>query len=316
MEQKLKSLLKSQHYELVGKHASLKVCEWTKKSLRNEDFCYKQKFYNIQSHRCVQMTPCTNFCTNLCVFCWRAIDFNQGILMKDFDEPKKIIEDCIKGHLKKITGFGGNKKADKKKLNEAKNPLHFAISLSGEPTIYPKLKELIKELHKQEKTAFLVTNGMFPERLKDLRPTQLYISLTAPNEETYKTIDRPIFRDAWQRLLKSLKLMKSLKEKTRTTIRITLIKGLNMLSAEQYAELIKIANPTFLEVKAYMWVGFSQKRLGIENMPSHEEVRNFAMKIGNFCNYKLIDEKKESRVVLLMKRDKKERFLKIKNPIQ
>jgi len=311
MNEKLKRLLTKHHYELIGKNAAIKVCEWTKKSLRDEDVCYKQKFYNIQSHRCVQMTPCTNFCTNSCVFCWRPLEFNQGIVSKDFDEPKEMIEECIKGHLRKLTGFGGNEKINRKKFNEAKNPIHFAISLSGEPTIYPKLKELIEELRKKEKTSFLVTNGMFPERLEKLRPTQLYISLTAPNEETYKLIDRPMFRNSWDRLLKSLKIMRKLRDKTRTTIRITLIKNLNMFSPEQYAELIKIANPTFLEVKAYMWVGFSQMRLGIENMPSHNEVKEFALKIGEHCDYKLIDEKVESRVVLLMKRDKKDRFLKI-----
>ena len=98
--------------------------------------------------------------------------------------------------------------------------------------------------------------------------------------------------------------------KTRKTLRITLIKNLNMIEPENYAKLIKIAAPDFVEVKSYMWVGASQKRLNIKNMPLHPEVKNFAKKIGKACGYKIVDEKKESRVVLLMKKDLKTRKIK------
>jgi len=37
-------------------------------------------------------------------------------------------------------------------------------------------------------TAFLVTNGTNPEAIGEVRPTQLYISLNAPNEETYRRV--------------------------------------------------------------------------------------------------------------------------------
>ncbi len=311
-----KKVLERQHYAIVGRHSAVKICEWTKRSLVDEDFCYKQKFYGIRAHLCCQMTPALGFCTNKCVFCWRAHEYNQGYKMDfEVDEPELIIEESIKAQRKLLSGFGGNPKTNKKKFKEAQEPMHFAISLTGEPTIYPKLPELIRKLHELGKTTFLVTNGMLPEALEELEkknalPTQLYVSVTAPDEETYLKIDKPVFKDAWQRLMKSLEFLSRVKEKTRTTIRVTAIKGLNMFKPEVYAEVLRKANPTFIEVKAYMYVGFSRQRLKMSNMPSHEEVKSFALEIAKYMNYKIIDEKENSRVVLLMKEDFPGRIMK------
>ena len=140
-------------------------------------------------------------------------------------------------------------------------------------------------------------------------PTQLYVSLDAPNEKLYKKIDRPV-TGSWKKLQETLELLQSLKKKTRTVIRITAIKGLNMKNEKEYARLIEKANPLFVEVKAYMAVGFSRKRLGLKFMPSHEEVKEFSKKISEHSSYKLVDEKENSRVVLLMEEDTKERKIK------
>ena len=45
-------------------------------------------------------------------------------------------------------------------------------------------------------------------------------------------------------------------------------------------------------------------------MPLHEEIRAFANQICKYCGYKIIDEQKESRVVLMMKKDRKDRIMK------
>jgi tRNA wybutosine-synthesizing protein 1 len=66
-----------------------------------------------------------------------------------------------------------------------------------------------------------------------------------------------------------------------------------------YAELIEKANPTYVEVKAYMHVGFSRLRLGFEHTPSHSEIRKFSAELAKETGYSLIDESAESRVVLL-----------------
>jgi len=302
--------LEKQGYRIAGNHSAIKVCSWTKKAIKKEDVCYKQTFYGINTHRCVQMTPSLEFCDQRCVWCWRDIDFTRPKWKGKADDPKKIIEECIKEHLGYIEGFRGNERSDKKNLKEAFKPLHFAISLSGEPTFYPKLPELINELKKRKITSFLVTNGTNPCMLNKLvknQPTQLYITLPAPDEETYLKCCSPLIKDGWKRILESLKLLKKFK---RSVIRLTLVKNENMVKPEKYAKLIMMAQPKFVEVKGYVWVGMSRKRLELGNMPRHNEIIEFARKICENSNYKIIDEKKESRVVLLMRKDLKARIMK------
>jgi len=311
LPKKLQALLKKQHYALVGNHSAIQICSWTKKSLRDEDYCYKQKFYGIQSHRCCQMSPSVAWCQHRCLFCWRAIEYTLGDKIEGkIDSPQEIIDKCIEAQKKQLIGFQGYKKVNWKKLQEAFEPRHFAISLAGEPTIYPKISELIKELKKRKITSFLVTNGMLPEVLAKIEPpTQLYVSLDAPNEEIYKKIDRPV-KGSWEKLMKTIRLLPKLGKKTRTVLRLTLVKSINMQDAEGYARLIKIAKPKFVEVKAYMAVGFSRKRLGPSFMPMHSEVKEFAKQISKYSGYKIVDEKENSRVVLLMKKDTKDRIMK------
>ena len=80
--------------------------------------------------------------------------------------------------------------------------------------------------------------------------------------------------------------------------------------AKKYAELIKKANPMFVEIKAFMCVGFANQRIAYNKMPYHEDIVEFSKKILEFLpEYKLLDEKKESRVVLL---GKDKRDMKIK----
>lgn len=299
--------LDKQGYRIVGSHSAIKVCLWTKKALRNEDVCYKSTFYGIKSWRCVQMTPSLPFCTLRCDWCWRDINFTKQEWKGEVDKPKDIVDGCIKEHVNYLLGFKGNEKADKKRLKEAMKPLHFAISLSGEPTLYPKLPELIEEVKKRKMTAFLVTNGTNPDMLKKLllnkkyHPTQTYITLSAPDKKTFEEACHPLIEDGWDKINQSLRLINKF---PRSTIRLTLAKGRNMVKAEKYAELIKKANPQFLEIKAYVWVGYSRYRLDINAMPVHDEIKKFASEIAKLAGYKIVDEKPESRVVLLAKEDK------------
>lgn len=305
-----KERVKKQQYRMVGKHSAVKVCYWTKKSLTNEGVCYKETFYGIPCHRCCQMTPCL-VCNNKCVFCWRNLDIFTGIKLTEADDPKEIVDKCIEMQRHLINGFPGNPRVNKQKLSEAQDPKSFAISLSGEPTIYPKLGELIAELKKRGICSFLVTNGQFPEALEKLDPlpTQLYVSLDAPNQETCRKVDNPSFPDFWERLNRTLELVSRMD--TRTVLRITAVKGLNMLDPEGYASLIRKAGPTFVEVKGYSWVGESRKRLEESNVPSHQEIREFGQKLADLASLKIIDEKKESSVVLLAREDFPERRLKL-----
>ncbi|MBW3015433.1 4-demethylwyosine synthase TYW1 [Candidatus Woesearchaeota archaeon] len=303
--------LEKQGYRVVGNHSAIKVCEWTKKSIRGTDVCYKCKFYGINTWQCVQMTPALPVCNQRCLWCWRDINFTKKDWQGPIDSPKDIVDGCIREHVKYLQGFGGNQEKDEERFVKSLKPLHFAISLSGEPTFYPKLPELIDEINSRGMTTFLVTNGTNPEMLKRIinhQPTQLYLTLPAPDEETYKKACNPLDIENWKNIHKSLMLLKNFK---RSVIRLTLVKGINMIKPEKYAELFKQHDADYIECKAYVWVGYSRERLAIENMPRHNEIIEFAKEIiKHYPELKIIDEKKESRVVLLSKADKEDRVMK------
>ncbi len=312
-----KKLLEKQGYAFSGEHSAVKICHYTKKALRGEGTCYKNKFYGILSHRCLQMSPAVNLCQNQCIFCWREMELFTPAMITKPDDPDELVKRSIEMQRKLLSGFGGNPKVEKKLFEEALNPKHFAISLTGEPTTYPKLKEFIRALHNGGISTFLVSNGMLPDNLREIleyeAPTQLYLSVDAPNEKLFKAIDRPMFSDGWERLMRSLDLEKEFGEKTRTTLRMTLIKEMNMVEPENWAKAISRSKAMFVEVKGYMWVGASRKRMEMENMPSHDEVRDFSLKIAEHAGYKLIDEMPSARVVLLCRRDFKERIMDFSN---
>ena len=214
------------------------------------------------------------------------------------DEPADILDGAVLAHKRLLSGFGGNPGTDGRKFKEAQEPKHCAISLAGEPTLYPKINGLIEECGRRGMTSFLVTNGMHPEVLEHLvEPTQLYVSVVAPNPETYEVICRPMVTHGWKRLNRSLELMPSFG--CRKVIRLTLVKELNLKDPADYAKLIEKARPDFVEAKAYMWVGFARSRLSLEKMPSHEEIRNFSLELAGETGYEIADESEVSRCLLL-----------------
>ena len=308
-----KNILKKQGYRIIEKNSAIKVCSWTRKSLTNQGVCYKEQFYGIKSHLCAQISCALFNCQNKCIHCWRNLDYTELPNKNEIDNPKEIIDGCIKAQQKLLTGFNGNSKTNKNKLAEAQEPMQFAISLTGEPTLYPKLGEMINELRSRGKTSFVVTNGLQPEVLSKLNeegnlPTQLYVSLNSPNEELFNKWHRSQTKDAWQKLNQTLELFPKLK--TRKVIRMTLVKGknnnMNDGHIREYSELIKLADPDFIEVKGYMSVGFARNRegMGYDSMPMYDEVQEFAKKIAEATGLKILDEHEFSRVVLVGK-DKK-----------
>lgn len=323
--------VRKETYEVVGKgkHSAVQLCNWTKKSLRDEGECFKNKFYGIESHRCCQMTP-SIFCNNRCVHCWRDISNARNDFPVTPDEPLEIIESAIKAQQKLLTGFkidpNSNKKqlskANQNKLKEAQMPNQFALSLTGEPTLYPKIGELIDEIRKRKATSFLVTNGLQPEVIKKLirnnnLPTRLYVSVNSSNKEEYDKFHRSLKKDAWKKLNETLDLFSKIKKmsiKGKTVFRMNLVKGLNMSSknAKEFAEMIKKCEPDFVEIKGYMSVGFARERLGYDKMPTHKEMLEFVNELERELKgtiYKLQDFHVPSRAYVLCK-DKKD--LKIK----
>ena len=309
MKEELKKILKKQHYAIVGNHSGVKICHWMRQSLLFNRECYKQTFYGIKSHRCLQMTPSVNKCNHMCLFCWR----HQGFTEKKFvevDAPKLILDKSIKAQRNLITGFKGDDRCDQAKWKEANEPNMLACSLSGEPTLYPRLGEFFEECHKRKIITFLVTNGTNPEALEKLDPLpkQLYVSIVAPNKKVYVKICSPLISNGWDKINQTLDLLPSLN--TRTVIRHTLVKGWNMDEKfiKEYAKLDKKANPLFIEPKGYVFVGYSRKRMNISNMPSHKNVKDFSNKLNKELGYNLLMEKSDSRVVLLSNDLKPARF--------
>jgi len=304
-EEQLKKLKKAS-YKIFGKykHSAVKLCLWTRKSIKTgeKQFCYKQKFYGIKSHRCLQMAPSQPFCNLSCRYCWRDVSIRKPKWEGNCDEPKDIVKLSIQSQRELLSGLGGVPHSERH-LKEALEPKHVAISLDGEPMLYPKISELIEEFHKNGMTTFLVTNGTFPERIEVLKtlPTQLYISLSSNSKEMFEMVQRPLVPNAWEKLNKTLELLPQIK--TRRVIRLTMVKNLNMIEPEKYAKLIEKALPDFVEVKAGMAVGFArlQNRIKYEDMPLHKEIKEFSEKLANSLEYKIADEKKNSRVILLKK---------------
>ena len=293
--------LESSGYRFVGSHnhAAAKICHWTKQSILDRGVCYKEKFYGIESHRCLQMAPAVPNCQQKCEFCWRDLSYTQTQWDGEYDDPKTIIDEAIEAQNNLLCGFFGNDKANKEKLEESKTPTNAAISLAGEPMLYPEIDELIAEFNRRNFTTFVVSNGQCVDKLKNLEnePYQLYLSLDAPTKKIYNEVCQPQISEGWDNLNQSLDTLASFN--SRTCIRTTCVKGRNMINPEKYRELIKKSNPDFVEIKAYMCVGSSRYRLTPDNMPTFDEVKSFAQKIGENCGKKIVNESEVSRVVLL-----------------
>jgi tRNA wybutosine-synthesizing protein 1 len=290
-------------YRVVGGHSAVKICHWTRSVLRGGKNCYKG-WYGIKSHRCLQMTPALQYCNMMCIFCWRHHTINRVTgVGGEWDRPEDILDGLIQEQRQLLSGFKGNPIVDKRLFDEAMEPKHVAISLDGEPTIYPYLADMVKLIKGRGMTAFLVTNGTNPEKLmelteEDAEPTNLYISLYGPDPEAHKRICRPLIPDSWERLMESLKVMREF-QKSVKVVRLIMINGYTIRDPEKYAELIRIAEPDFIECKGYMHVGESQKRMRREAMPSLDEIRPFAIKLAEALGYEYLAEDKPSRVSLI-----------------
>ncbi|MBS3922577.1 MAG: 4-demethylwyosine synthase TYW1 [Nitrosarchaeum sp.] len=293
----------------VADHSTVELCHWTKKSFKHEGSCYKHKFYGISTHRCMEFSPAGMHCENRCVYCWRPMEFYDSLKMEPekVSEPKEILTKLMEERKKLIMGYYGDSRNDKQRLDESLLPSHYAISLSGEPTMYPKLPELIKYLKSLEatKSIFLVTNGQEPDMIQRLQdedalPTQLYLSTNAADYDSFLKINRPKYDDSWQRWNRTLEMLKHLD--TRTVLRITLIRDYNdqkeMIQA--FASMLKQASPHFIEIKSYMHIGRSTNRLEHSNMLEMEEVRRFSEEVAKQSEiFSIMDESLVSRIVIL-----------------
>ncbi len=298
-DQDLASDLVDQGYQLTGRHSAVKLCYWTRQSLVEGRDCYKGRFYGIQSHRCLQMSPAIDSCNLHCRFCWRSQGWENDEVMTEYDDPELLLDRSIEAQRRILSGFKGDSHVTLARWQEAQAPRHIAISLTGEPTLYPKMNRFLRLCAERGISTFLVTNGTNPEALEvmDPLPTQLYVSVTAPNPEIFRRLTAPATQDAWERLLRSLSIVRDLR--TRRVVRHTLVRGWNLGWVDQYARLDQIARPDFIEPKGYVFMGRSRQRLGRDHVPDHDDIRRFARQLGERVSYPVLDESPESKVVLL-----------------
>ena len=200
------------------------------------------------------------------------------------------------------------------RFEEAFKVRHCALSLVGEPIIYPEINEFVQQLHSRSISSFMVTNAQFPDKIETLVPvTQLYVSIDAATEESLKKIDRPLFPDFWQRFLDCLKALS--RKGQRTVYRLTLVKDWNMDELDDYAQLIAIGKPDFIEVKGVTFAGGGKKnQLSMANVPWHEEVIQFCNKLSEAIqklssdvplpHYEIASEHEHSCCILLANADK------------
>ena len=311
-----------QKYHIAGEHSAAKICHYAGLSMQEKGECYKSRFYGISSHRCLQCTPVLLFCNHSCVFCWRmmpekkvaATDLPPGKFK--WGEPKEIADGLLEAQRCIVSGFGGNPKVSKEKYNEARAPKHVALSLTGEPLMYPKMEGLLEEFASRGMTTFLVTNGTFPERVAKWKtfPTQFYVSMVAPNEGVYRQAIRPSSPALWKKYLKMLELMPLIGKKTRTVLRMTIARGINDADLEGYAKQIMIARPHYVEVKSMVFVGGARqpsRKLTLDSMLKMGEVEEIAGKLAEMTKYVVSDRHAPSRVVLMCRDEKTEEDRKI-----
>ncbi len=340
MDNKLKQTLQKMHYGLVGESGAVQICLWTKRAIRGEGGCWKEKFYGVSSSGCCQMTPNVMNCENKCLHCWRPIEFNLGINVKNLLKPRELLEGIIKERKKLLLGFAGNLKVDKKVLEDSYEPKLYTMSLSGEPTLYPYLGELFKIIREEKKAvSFLVTNGQNSDVIREFKdnelPTQITISTNASNKELFLKWHRSCYKDSWERFLETLDVLKSLEGKVRRVVRLTLVKkgegdgkakncggdlkyddfsNMEEEHLEEYADLVRRANSDFVHIKGFKSVGYARERFGYDKQPWFNEVKGFSKKLEKELmndGYEIKGEDEKSCVVMLAKRDSELKITKI-----
>lgn len=276
--------LTKEGYKIIGTHSAVKMCRWTKNQMRGRGGCYKHSFYGITSYQCMEATP-SLACANKCVFCWRHHKNPVGTEWRwKTDPPSIIVDQAIEEHRGMVNQMKGVPGVVPERYQEAFTVRHCALSLVGEPIMYPHINEMLHLLHDRKISTFMVTNAQFPEAIRNLDPvTQLYVSVDAATKESLKAVDRPLFKDFWERFRQSLLYMKE--KQQRTVYRMTLVKSYNMDEVEQYCDLIQEGQPDFIEIKAVTYCGKSDaSSLTMKNVPWHYEVCSYAEAIVNTLN--------------------------------
>ena len=73
-----------------------------------------------------------------------------------------IVNEAIHEHVRMMLTLRGMPGVQPERLLEAQTVRHCALSLVGEPIMYPHINQLCRLLHAKNISTFLVTNAQFP----------------------------------------------------------------------------------------------------------------------------------------------------------
>ncbi|PNI92612.1 LOW QUALITY PROTEIN: TYW1B isoform 3 [Pan troglodytes] len=100
-----------------------------------------------ESHHCMETTP-SLACANKCVFCWRHHNNPVGTEWRwKMDQPEMILKEAIENHQNMIKQFKGVPGVKAERFEEGMMVKHCALSLVGEPIMYPEINRFLKLLH-------------------------------------------------------------------------------------------------------------------------------------------------------------------------
>lgn len=93
-------------------------------------------------------------------------------------------------------------------------------------------------------------------------------------------------------------------QKQRTVYRMTLVKGFNIDDLGEYAKLVALGHPDFIEIKGVTYCGEAKgdkaNSLTMANVPWHEEVTDFVSQLADLLpDYEIASEHEHSNCLLL-----------------
>src|SRR3989442_14832868 len=136
------------------------------------------------------MTRAVDACNLACQFCWRTQEWGSNSLLAA-DDPAFIVDESIRAQRELLTGYGGNPNVTRERFLEAWHPTNVAISLTGEPTLYKRLGEMMDEFKLRKMSTYLVTYGTTTAVFRRMHaegrlPTLRYGNVRAPTAGSYR----------------------------------------------------------------------------------------------------------------------------------
>ena len=125
------------------------------------------------------------------------------------------------------------------------------------------------------------------------------MSLEAFDSDSYQKFNNPVSTDTWNNIQESMKYLSTIKDKTKTILRITAVKKFNMEKAKEFVKFIELMQPTHIEIKGYGFLGYSRKRMQEENVPEWNEVIDFSKELAELTGYSITEEHEPSTVIQL-----------------